>query len=249
MFFLPESMKSDLLKQPLRYIYFMLLLLLSSGVHQADAQQIELSESSGTIQDKSIRGYTVCLELDAKTVESGLGRFVKSLGKFDKAERNAWAGITQVIPAISSDAIDFFARMTVSPRCIQVFMGALRSGTDNPLAEGDRDNIRKMLYDFSLEQYRSDLKKQIAEAERVVNLAVRAHDKRSEEAEGLRYRLGKNRREKIRLQEDLDHNGKDLTRLLSDSVRNASELETALEEIKKVRQIAEEKKQKLGQVK
>jgi hypothetical protein len=222
-------------------------LFLSSNT--ANSQQIDLVESSGTVKEKNIRGFTICLELDVKSVETGLGRFVKSIGKFDKAERNAWAGLTQVIPAISSDAIDFFARMTVSPRCIQVFMGANRSGTETPLAEGEKENLRKMLYDFAVEQYRSDLKKQISEAERVVSLAVRAHDKRSEEGEELKQRLNRNRKEKIRLQEDLELNGRNNQRLLSDSIRNSTEKETAFEEIKKVRQIAEEKKLKLSQVK
>ncbi len=219
------------------------------SLNTANCQQIELVESSGTIKDKTIRGFTICLELDVKSVESGLGRFVKSIGKFDKAERNAWSGFTQVIPAISSDAIDFFARMTVSPRCIQVFMGANRSGTETSLVDGEKENLRKMLYDFAVEQYRSDLKKQISEAERVVSLAVRAHDKRSEEGEELKQRLNRSRKEKIRLQEDLEQNGKNHQRLLSDSIRNGSEKETAFEEIKKVRQIAEEKKLKLSQVK
>jgi hypothetical protein len=213
------------------------------------AQNIELSESTGNIKEKSIKGFTVCLELDAKSVESGLSRFLKSIGKFDKAERQAWAGLTQVIPSISSDAVDFFARLTVSPRCIQVFMGASRSGTESDLGVTEKENLRKLVYEFSLEQYRSDYKKQISEAERVVNLAVKAHDKRTQEGDDIKYRLSRNRKNKIRLQEELEENAREFQKLTSDSVRNSSEKETALEEIKKVRLIAEEKKLRLGQVK
>jgi len=215
----------------------------------AFSQQIELAESIGNVKEKNIKGFTVCLELDAKTVETGLHRFLKSIGKFDKAERNAWIGLTQVIPSISSDAIDFYSRLSVSPRCIQVFMGAFRGGTESALAEPERENLRKLVYEFSLEQYRSDFKKQISEAERVVNLAVRAHDKRSQEGDELKQRLVRNRKSKIKLEEELEENARELLKLSSDSVRNSSEKETALEEIKKVRQIAEEKKLRLGQVK
>jgi hypothetical protein len=213
------------------------------------SQSIELNESTGNIKEKSIKGFTVCLELDAKSIESGLSRYLKSIGKFDKAERQAWAGLTQVIPSLSSDAVDFFARLTVSPRCIQVFMGANRSGTESALGDTEKENLRKMVYEFSLEQYRSDYKKQISEAERVVNLAVKAHDKRSQEGDEIKQRLIRNRKSKIRLQEELEENARDLQKLSSDSIRNSSEKETALEEIKKVRQIAEEKKLRLGQVK
>jgi hypothetical protein len=213
------------------------------------SQSIELNESTGNIKEKSIKGFTVCLELDAKSIESGLSRFLKSIGKFEKVERQAWAGLTQLIPSISSDAVDFFARLTVSPRCIQVFMGATRSGTESALGEAEKENLRKLVHEFSLEQYRSDYKKQISEAERVVNLAVKAHDKRSQEGDEIKQRLIRNRKNKIRLQEELEENARDLQRLSSDSIRNSSEKETALEEIKKVRQIAEEKKLRLGQVK
>ena len=224
-----------------------LLLVFSS--YQLQAQQIEVNTANASIREKSIAGYTACLELDVKSVENGLSKFVRSLGKFEKAERNAWEGLTQIIPAVSSDAIDFYAKLMVSPRCVQVFMGAVRSGTSNSVSPEAGDNIRKMLYDFSLEQYRSDLRKQIEEADRVVNMAVKAHDKRTREGDNLKYRLGRNRKEKIKLLENMESNRYNLQKLLADSVRNAAEKETALEEIKKVRQIAEERKQKLGMIK
>jgi hypothetical protein len=189
------------------------------------------------------------MELDARSVDNELSRFVRSLGKFDKAERSAWEGLNQLIPSISSDAIDFYAKMTVSPRCIQVFMGALRSGLNQSVSDESNGSVKKLVYDFALESYRADLKKQISEAERVVNLAVKAHDKRIREGEDLKTRLSRNRREKANLLEDLERNSRNLEKLLTDSARNVSEKETALEEIKKVRQIAEERKQKLGSVK
>lgn len=223
--------------------------LLFFSSYQLKAQQIEVGTANASIREKSIAGYTTCLELDVKSVENGLSKFVRSLGKFEKAERNAWEGLTQIIPAVSSDAIDFYAKLMVSPRCVQVFMGALRSGTSNAISAEAGDNIRKMLYDFSLEQYRSDLRKQIEEADRVVNMAVKAHDKRTREGDDLKYRLGRNRKEKIKLLENMESNRYNLQKLLADSVRNAAEKETALEEIKKVRQIAEERKQKLGMIK
>jgi hypothetical protein len=211
-------------------------------------QQINVEEATGTIRERIVKGHSVCIELDVKTVESGLSRFVRSLGKFDKAERNAWQSENLMVPALASDAVDFFAKMTVSPRCIQVFMGALRSGTKDAIQGDAGENLRKMLYDFSLELYRSDIRRQITEAERVVNLAVKAHDKRSREGDDLKDRLKRNRREKIRLLEEIDQNARNLQLLLGDSVRNAAEKETALEEIQKVRKIAEERKQKLGVV-
>jgi hypothetical protein len=128
-------------------------------------------------------------------------------------------------------------------------MGANRSGTESALGDVEKENLRKLVYEFSLEQYRSDYKKQISEAERVVNLAVKAHDKRSQEGDEIKQRLIRNRKSKIRLQEELEENARDLQKLSTDSIRNSSEKETAFEEIKKVRQIAEEKKLRLGQVK
>lgn len=213
------------------------------------AQTVEVNEANGSIKDKSLKGFVVCLELDVKTVDAGWARYMKSLGKFETVEKQAVEGLNLVLPAISSDAVDFYSKVTVSPRCIQIFMGALRAGSNLELPEEQKDKVRKMLYDFAIEQYRQDLIKQISEAERVVNLAVKAHDKRTNEGESLRSKIARNKKEKIRLLKDLEENGNNLRKLRADSVQNASEQETALEEIKKVRQIAEEKKQKLGQVK
>lgn len=249
MFFMPANQKILSRKFNLPIWSSLMCLFLCNSGNWLLAQQIDVSQSTCGINEKNIKGFTVCIELDAKSVETGLSRHIKSIGKFSKAERNAWEGMNQMIQSISSDAIDFYAKQTVSPRCVQVFMGANRSGGESGLSEADQENIRKMVYDFALEQYRNDLKKQISEAERVVNLAVKAHDKRSQEGEDLKNRLTRTRKEKARLIEDLDLNSKLNLKLKSDSIRNVSERETALEEIKKVRQIAEEKKQKLGLVK
>jgi hypothetical protein len=213
------------------------------------AQTVEVNEASGSIKDKSVKGYVVCLELDVKTVDAGWARYMKSLGKFETVEKQAVEGLNLVLPAISSDAVDFYSKVTVTPRCIQIFMGAFRAGSNLELPEDQKEKVRKMLYDFAIEQYRQDLIKQISEAERVVNLAVKAHDKRTNEGESLRSKITRNKKDKLRLLKDLEDNGNNLRKLRADSVQNASEQETALEEIKKVRQISEEKKQKLGQVK
>jgi hypothetical protein len=213
------------------------------------AQTVEVNTANGTIKDQSLKGFVVCLELDVKSVESGWSRYMKSMGKFETVEKQAMEGLNLVLPNISSDAVDFYSKITVSPRCVQVFMGALRAGSALELPEEQKEKIQKMLYDFALEQYRQDLIKQISEAERVVNLAVKAHDKRSNEGQSLRKRISRNKKEKIRLLQNLEENAKELSRLRADSTQNVSELETAMEEIRKVRQIAEEKKQKLSQVK
>lgn len=213
------------------------------------AQTIEVLPANGTIKEKSLKGFIVCIELDAKSVESGWQRYMKSLGKFEMVEKYTAEGLNLPISAISSDAVDFYSKVTVSPRCVQVFMAAVRSGSGLELPESQKDNVRKLLYDFTIEQYRNDLIQQIAEAERVVNLAVKAHDKRVSEGNNLKSKLNRNRKEKTKLEKELEENAANLLKLKADSSQNVTEQESALEEIKKVRQIAEEKKLKLGQVK
>jgi hypothetical protein len=219
------------------------------GVIGAYAQTIEVLPANGTIKEKSWKGFVVCIELDAKSVESGWQRYMKSLGKFEMVEKYTAEGLNLPIPAISSDAVDFYSKVTVSPRCVQVFMAAVRSGSGLELSDNQKENVRKLLYDFALEQYRNDLIQQIAEAERVVNLAVKAHDKRVNEGNNLKSKLNRNRKEKTKLEKELEENAANLLKLKADSSQNVTEQESALEEIKKVRQIAEEKKLKLGQVK
>jgi hypothetical protein len=215
----------------------------------SNGQTVEVGTANATFKENSIKGFVVCLELDVKSVESAWKRYLRSLGKFENIESQSMAGMNLMLANVSNDAIDFYSRLTVSPRCIQIYMSATRAGSYMELTDPQKESIRKMLHEFAVSQYREDLIKQIAEAERVVNLAVKAHDKRVDEGQNLKSKLTRNRKEKVKLLKDLDDNGKDLVRLKADSVQNSSEQETALEEIAKVRKIAEEKKQKLGQVK
>lgn len=210
---------------------------------------VDVNSSSVNIKEKNIRGFVVCLELDTKSIESNWSQYLKSLGKFEKVEKQTIEGVNLIIPAISADAVDFYSKITVNPRCVQVFMGASRAGSALDIPEEQKVKIRSMLYEFALEQYRMDLKKQISEAERVVNLAVKAHDKRTNESNSIKNKITRNKKERVRLMQDLEENAKNMIKLKADSVQNFSELETALEEIKKVRQIAEDKKVKLSQVK
>lgn len=213
------------------------------------AQTVEVNPANGSIKEKSLKGFVVCLELDVKDLEKSWSRYLKSLGKFETVERQAMVGSAIMLPAVSSDALDFYSKITVSPRCVQVFMGGLRAGSSLELLDIQNENIKKLLYDFAVEQYRQDLIGQISEAERVVNLAVKAHDKRESEGENLKSKMKRNRKEKVNLLKSIEENASDLKKLQTDSTRNVTEKESALEEISKVRKIAEDKKQKLSQIK
>jgi hypothetical protein len=215
----------------------------------ASAQVVEVNSANGHFGEKSVKGFVVCLELDVKTVEKSWNRYMKSIGKFESTEKQALEGFNLVLNNVSSDAIDFYSKITVSPRCVQVFMGATRAGSALELPDNQTENIKKMLYDFAVEQYRQDLIAQITEAERVVSLAVKAHDKRVNEGNSLKNKIIRNKKDRIKLLKELEENAEGLKKLKQDSVQNQAEQETALEEISKVRKIAEEKKAKLGQVK
>lgn len=229
------------------HIFFIGYFLFAEGL--TIAQTVEVNPTSASIKDKSLKGFVVCLELDLKNLEKNWNRYLTSLGKFESVERQALAGMAVMLPTISSDAIDFYSKITVSPRCVQVFMGALRAGSDLELSDNQKDNVKKMLYDFAIEQYRQDLMGQMSEAERVENLAVKAHDKRTSEGENLKIKLKRNRKERANLQKMAEANAVEFKKLQTDSIQNVADRETALEEINKVRKIEEEKKQKLNLLK
>jgi hypothetical protein len=228
----------------------LLVCFIFSWVHfNTQAQVAEVNSATGHFGEKAIKGFVVCLELDLKSVEKNWVRYMKSVGKFEGSEKQALQGFNLMLSQISSDAVDFFSKITVSPRCIQVFMGATRAGSVLELPDNQPENVKKMLYDFAIEQYRQDLIDQISEAERVVSLAVKAHDKRVNEGNSLKNKINRNKKDRLKLFKELEQNAEDLKKLKMDSTQNKAEQETALEEIDKVRKIAEEKKAKLGQVK
>lgn len=237
-----------LIDSKLRILFCFGLFLFFIGF-RLNAQGVEVNPANGHFGEKSIKGFVVCLELDIKSVEKSWSRYLKSFGKLESNEKQSLEGYNLILSNVSSDAIDLYSRITVSPRCVQVFMGATRAGSMLELPDNQPENIKKMLYDFAVEQYRQDLINQITEAERVVSLAVKAHDKRTDEGAGIKNRILRNKKDRLRLLNDLEHNAEDLKKLRQDSIRNVAEQETALDEISKVRKIAEEKKLKLGQVK
>lgn len=212
-------------------------------------QNIEVIPAFGTIKEKSVKGFVVCLELDVKSVENRWYTYLKSLGRFDSPERLAMVGLGIMLPSVSNDAIDFYSKITVSPRCVQVFMGATRAGLAEELEETQAEHIKRLLSEFALEQYRQDIINQIREADRVVNLAVKAHDKRTSEGNSIHSKLKKNRQERERYFKNLEENANQNKKLKADSIQNSADMEAALDEINKVRAISEEKKTKLGQLK
>lgn len=224
------------------------ILYISSYSTCCNAQLVETNTANSTFGEKSIKGFVVCLELDVRTVEKSWQRYLKSFGKFESIEKQKMLGNNLMLSNISGDAVDFYSSLSVSPRCIQLFMGALRAGSGLELPENQQENVRKMLYDFAIEQYRQDLILQISEAERVVNLAVKAHDKRVSDGQNIKSKMAKNRKELQRLYQQIEQNATELKRLKADSAQNVIDQETALEEISKVRRIAEDKKQKLSAV-
>ena len=125
----------------INYLHFFFIgyFLLAEGL--TVAQTVEVNPTSASIKDKSLKGFVVCLELDLNNLEKNWNRYLKSLGKFESVERQALAGMAVMLPTISSDAIDFYSKITVSPRCIQVFMGALRAGSDLDLSDNQKDSL------------------------------------------------------------------------------------------------------------
>lgn len=244
----PQHFLDRLAQQILQGISFSMIYIFL-GATLCQGQNVEVSPANSTFGEKSIKGFVVCLELDVRTVEKSWQRYLRSIGKFETIEKQKMQGMNVMLPVVSGDAVDFFSSLTVSPRCIQIFMGALRSGSNLELQDNQQENVRKMLYDFALEQYRQDLIFQISEAERVVNLAVKAHDKRVSDSQNIKNKLAKNRKELKRLYQQIEQNAVELKKLKADSTQNVVDLETALEEITKVRRIAEDKKQKLSAVK
>jgi hypothetical protein len=230
-------------------VCLLIIIISTTSYNKANSQDIVVNSANNTFGDKSIKGYVVCLELDVKSVEKNWNKFLKSFGKFENTSKQTLQGQNLMVPSIASDAIDFFSRLVVSPRCIEVFMGALRAGSNLELLDVQAENVKKMLYNFAVEQYKQDITSQISEAERVVNLAVRAHDKRVNEGNNIKNKISKNHKDRSKLAKELEENAKQLTRLKADSTKNVAEQETALDEINKVRKIAEERKQKLSQVK
>lgn len=230
-------------KTKLLGIIFVLLVVINGH-----AQSINIVPKSVEIERIVRSGYQSCIELDRKSVEREWSKKVKGYGKIEASKGGVYIGRELIIPEFGASPVQLFSQIEATSKCTNLFIALQIDGKLVDAQHPSASTLQQYLKSFTVELYRNDLTAQIEEAEKTVDKAVRVHDKTVKEGDNIRKRIDKNAGEKVKLEQQLKDNAAEKINLENQRSKNATDQESALEEIKKVRKIAEEKKAKLATV-
>jgi coenzyme F420-reducing hydrogenase delta subunit len=229
----------------LSFIAFLFLFSL-----QLNAQKVKVIETSEHVNGIKYEGVATTIQLDAKPIEKEWVKYLKTWNKLETSKYNGYTVRQAEMKNIDKEPVTIYSTISGGKSGVMIFWAIEKSnGEFIKKGEDGFESMKKMLYDFAIEQYREDMNMQIAEAEKVVQKTVKEYEKKVSEGEKLDKSLDKNAKEKADLEEKLKDNAKEREKLLQDKETNKREQEAALEDIQKVRKLAEEKKQKLLDIK
>jgi len=215
----------------------------------AQAQNVDVRPTTSKIGETDRTGYAVCIELDRKSVTNFWQKTLKDTkGKVISNKGNVYHALNAQPSQFFHKSVNLSSKVEQTGNCMVVFVSG-RDETEKPLEGSDAENLKKFLYEFGVQIYRSDVGDQITQAEKVVDLSVKAQEKKVSEGNNLKNKLERSYKERKKLIQNLEDNTINTRKLKQDSIRNVAEQDQALEEIKKVREVLEQKKSKLNQIK
>jgi len=209
------------------------------------AQKATVFSEFREIEGLRRQGQGVLVEYEKKTVEKAWNKFLKTIGKPE-----AWKGGTTVVLEASVTNPDYagadhITRLDATAEGTKVFWSIGAKGEYAQPGTQLHDKAKKALQDFARQLYRDDLTEQIEAAEKMAEVASRTHDKTAQMGENLRKQQERNTQEQASLLKAQEEKKTDAERIKQELVQNKLDQESALEEIKKIRKIAEERKRKL----
>lgn len=233
--------------------YLFLLVLLFILCKPAFAQQFHVSESEIEIKGVPRKGQQILIQLDSREIEKAWDNHLREkAGKiivpisFPKSP--GAKGITVLekvhIDTISKNPIRILSKVEASPEGTRVWwtldLGnayVSKDGTPEQFAAAEH-----FLQDFARKAYREDLKRQVEEAEKVLQQAQQEHSRVMRQADALKRDLERNAQRKQELEEELTRNAKELTRLTTEVENNLRQQEAARQEIENMKKAVEQVK-------
>jgi hypothetical protein len=214
----------------------------------AHAQKITVSAEARELEGLRRRGMGCMIEYDKRTVEKAWNRQLKNLGKADSWKSGAQVILAPNMASQDFSGLDLISLVSATSEGTKLFLALGQKGDYAEPGSQEYERGRALLQAFARQLARDDISEQIAAAEKVVDIAARTHDKTMSIGEQLQRTLERNGKEQQNLQKALEENRLESERLRAEILQNKADQESALEEIKKVRKIAEDRKTRLQQL-
>ena len=169
----------------------------------------------------------VHIDLDKSFVKDGWKKELKSLGKVS-SEKGTYVIEAANFPAASGGTCRILSQVSSTGKGTRVWI-SINTG-DGKVKSGSKgyNGTKSFLEDFAKNMYRTDIERQIAEAQKAVSIAQKEEKKLVSNGEELSEDLQKNADEKIKLDEAIKQNQLDQEQ----AVKNTAQMEKALEIVK-----------------
>ena len=229
-------------------VAFSLFILVFLTSLAAIGQKVQVQPETKEIEGLRRKGMKCLAEYDKKTVEKAWLKLLKGYGKPDTWKGGAIALLATANGSEMLKEYDWITQLDATSQGTMIFLSLGAKGEYAEQGTPDYEKGKQMLERFGRQLQTEDLQGQISAAENVAELASKTYDKTVGYGEQLKSQMARIAKGKAELLKDLDQNKQDSVRIRKDLLQNRTDQEASLDEIKKVRKIAEEKKQKLLQM-
>ncbi|HEX8546600.1 MAG TPA: hypothetical protein VF691_06530 [Cytophagaceae bacterium] len=215
----------------------------------SSAQKIKILESSEQIGDVSKSGLYVLIDLDAKHIEKAWERHLKTFGRVENS-KGFFSIPAANIRSVSSSNCNVFSNVQSTSRGVKVWW-ALDLGNSYVTSVSNNRAYKaaeKILYDFAMTVYKTDINEQIEAAEQAFGTSVKNREKQQKHGEHLKKAVEKNKEEKIKLEKALQANKDNLIQLEKDIEKNKEDQKSATSDEENMKKAVELVKEKLKEV-
>jgi hypothetical protein len=235
------------MKKPIHLSFFLLFFFQASF-----SQTVIITEESDRVEGMEVPGITTTLNLmDSREIEKFWTSQLKSYGRM--TVKNDFFIVEEgQIPKIAGNTpARIFSRITLTTDGTKIWWGIEFGGK----WVGPDDYPSKMavaktkLHQFGVDMYVNKVNKEIAEAERVIQIEVKNYESLVRSQENFANEFEKNHLQKIRLQERLAQNRLDSINIVNLIDQNKVDQKLTMEEIQELKGAKEQIKSKLGGIK
>jgi peptidoglycan hydrolase CwlO-like protein len=220
----------------MKYLYFALLLLINVPI--LSAQDIKVETVTRNMSQGEQPGFSVVLpKADVKVVETGLMSLLqgKSRNKPEK-KNNEWVMMHTVIPSVTQDTVDIYAR-TISTTAGVVLEMYFKDSigfvhNDRPVIHAQAE---KFVYDFALTQRKATLSNQLEAAKDQLKSFEKEYSSLSKDLEKLSQGITKSKLE-------IDENTNKISTNESDQDRLRSQIQAQKKKVNEAAKLSPEAK-------
>lgn len=232
-----------------RISHIFIVLIITTFCLKSYSQKVIVTEQEEKVDEMKRKGLAIMLELDEEVVRK---EWLKKLREYGSVKTKSGAILVEQanMPNVSMTPIKIISTVQNNTKGTKVWY-AIDLGDAYVTADGDKtkyNEASKVLHDFGVNMYIQDINEQIKEAEKVLAGAVKEQERLITKGESIKSSIGKNRLEKIKLQQKIAETDSTYKTMKVDSLQNVQNQKAATENVDKMKRAVDMVKNKITKV-